>query len=46
MATQSFLVLCIALAAAHSSHNDQKLVAGPHQGLWYNGLPGDGGTQV
>lgn len=30
------------------AHNDQSQVpiAGPHQSLWYNKLPGDGGTQV
>lgn len=30
---------------AHSS-NDQYPIAGPHNGLWYNTLPGDGGTQA
>lgn len=34
-----------AFAAAHSTH-DQETLAGPHQSLWYNTLPGDGGTQV
>lgn len=31
---------------AHGDHADQKPVAGPHKSLWYNTLPGDGGTQV
>lgn len=34
-----------ALATAHGDHGQSQL-AGPHQGLWYNTLPGDGGTQV
>ncbi|KAI4866752.1 Arginase/deacetylase [Hypoxylon rubiginosum] len=34
-----------AFAAAHSTH-DQETLAGPHQSLWYNTLPGDGGTQA
>jgi agmatinase len=33
------------LAAAHTSPA-QKNLEGPHQSLWYNTLPGDGGTQV
>ena len=33
------------LSAAHGNHA-QSPMAGPHQGLWYNTLPGDGGTQV
>lgn len=31
---------------AHGHHDDQTPIEGPHQGLWYNQLPGDGGTQV
>jgi agmatinase len=34
-----------AVAAAHGDHH-QKSIEGPHQGIWYNTLPGDGGTQV
>ena len=45
-----FAVAVAALAAgavAHGDHNDdQKPIAGPHKALWYNTLPGDGGTQV
>ena len=33
------------LALAHTGH-EQKTIAGAHQSLWYNTLPGDGGTQV
>lgn len=36
---------CAAVAAAHEGHN-QKSLSGPHESLWYNTLPGDGGTQV
>ncbi len=39
-----------ALAAsvtAHGDHaTDQEPLEGPHKSLWYNSLPGDGGTQV
>jgi hypothetical protein len=42
--------LTVALLAvgviAHGDHAEQKPVAGPHKSLWYNTLPGDGGTQV
>lgn len=42
----SLLLLgCAAVAAAHGDHN-QKPLSGPLQSLWYNTLPGDGGTQV
>lgn len=36
-----------ALVAAHGGHDQhQEPMEGPHEGLWYNTLPGDGGTQV
>jgi len=36
-----------AFAQAHGDHNSkQEPIAGPHKSLWYNTLPGDGGTQV
>jgi hypothetical protein len=35
----------VGAAIAHGSH-DQTPLAGPHKSLWYNTLPGDGGTQV
>ncbi|KAK8085723.1 agmatinase 1 [Apiospora hydei] len=34
-----------AVASAHGNH-DQKPISGPHKGLWYNNLPGDGGKQA
>lgn len=39
------LVAISAIASAHGNH-DQSPVTGPHKQLWYNTLPGDGGTQV
>lgn len=33
------------VVSAHGSH-DQEPIEGPHKSLWYNTLPGDGGTQV
>jgi hypothetical protein len=43
-------VLTVALVAgsalAHGDHEGQMPIAGPHKALWYNTLPGDGGTQV
>lgn len=48
MPRRSVLALCLAaLAAAHGDHReDQTPIAGPLQALWYNTLPGDGGTQA
>lgn len=42
------LAVLATLAAGTAAHGDhaQEPVAGPHKGLWYNVLPGDGGTQV
>lgn len=31
---------------AHGNHEGQLPISGPHKALWYNTLPGDGGTQV
>jgi agmatinase len=42
--TGSFALL-LAVATAHSDHS-QVPIEGPHKSLWYNTLPGDGGTQV
>lgn len=39
------LLALLGIANAHGGH-DQTPLAGPHQRLWYNTLPGDGGTQV
>lgn len=39
--------LAVAVSAhGDHEHEDQEPVAGPHKSLWYNTLPGDGGTQV
>lgn len=49
MPRPSVLALCLAaLAAAHGDHHgeDQTPISGPLQALWYNRLPGDGGTQA
>ncbi|KND87228.1 putative agmatinase 1 [Tolypocladium ophioglossoides CBS 100239] len=47
MISQILLALwLVAVAAGHSQHDSQKSVAGPLQSLWYNNLPGDGGTQA
>jgi agmatinase len=36
-----------AIVAAHGGHDhDQVPIEGPHKSLWYNSLPGDGGTQA
>jgi agmatinase len=35
-----------AVAAGHGQHDSQKAMSGPHESLWFNSLPGDGGTQV
>ena len=35
----------LASAVGHGDH-EQTPIAGPHKSLWYNALPGDGGTQV
>lgn len=37
----------VGVGLAHGDHgNSQTPIAGPHKRLWYNTLPGDGGTQV
>ncbi|KAF2400228.1 Arginase/deacetylase [Trichodelitschia bisporula] len=41
------VVSLAALAAAHADHaHDQEVLEGPLPSLWYNTLPGDGGTQA
>ncbi|RGP81747.1 agmatinase 1 [Fusarium longipes] len=46
MLFKPFTFLGIAsVAIAHGNH-EQKSMEGPHQSLWYNTLPGDGGTQA
>ncbi|KAI0012592.1 agmatinase 1 [Xylariaceae sp. FL0662B] len=46
MLTPLLAIVYIAVAAGHDGHSDQKSLSGPHQSLWYNTLPGDGGTQA
>lgn len=41
----STLAAIAATASAHGDH-DQEPISGPHKSLWYNTLPGDGGTQA
>ncbi|ETI20830.1 agmatinase [Cladophialophora carrionii CBS 160.54] len=43
--TVALVAACASCALAHGSH-DQTPVSGPHRSLWYNTLPGDGGTQA
>ncbi|KAK4507139.1 hypothetical protein PRZ48_000873 [Zasmidium cellare] len=41
------LAALAAIVQAHGDHaHDQEPLAGPHKSLWYNTLPGDGGTQA
>ncbi|CAN9388635.1 unnamed protein product [Alternaria alternata] len=45
--TPAIVASFAATVAAHGDHgHDQEPLAGPHEGLWYNTLPGDGGTQA
>ena len=47
MFTNILAVAALAASAiAHGYHEHQIPIAGPHKALWYNTLPGDGGTQV
>ncbi|XDG04572.1 hypothetical protein ABKA04_004187 [Annulohypoxylon sp. FPYF3050] len=46
MLTTLFALGYVAYATAHGTHDNQKTLSGPHQALWYNTLPGDGGTQA
>lgn len=38
--------LAVAVSAHGDHEHDQEPIEGPHAQLWYNTLPGDGGTQV
>ena len=40
------LAVLAAAAVAHDDSESQEPIAGPYERLWYNTLPGDGGTQV
>lgn len=44
--SMKLLVATAAIVAAHGDHGSQEPIAGPLQKLWYNTLPGDGGTQA
>lgn len=44
--TTALLALGLAAAVAAHGNHQQQPIEGPHQSLWYNTLPGDGGTQV
>ncbi|KAG9185498.1 putative agmatinase 1 [Alternaria panax] len=45
--TPAIVASLAATVVAHGDHgHDQEPLAGPHEGLWYNTLPGDGGTQA
>jgi hypothetical protein len=47
MLTNILTIAALATTAlAHGDHESQVPIAGPHKALWYNTLPGDGGTQV
>lgn len=46
LSKQSLYAALVATVVAHGVHEDQSPILGPHQSLWYNTLPGDGGTQV
>lgn len=47
MLTNILTVALLAISAlAHGDHDNQIPIQGPHKALWYNTLPGDGGTQV
>lgn len=46
LAKSALLLVAAAIASAHDGHEHQEPIAGPHKSLWYNRLPGDGGTQV
>lgn len=46
LTTALSVALLSAIALAHGDHEHQVPIAGPHKALWYNTLPGDGGTQV
>ncbi|TGJ84028.1 hypothetical protein E0Z10_g4717 [Xylaria hypoxylon] len=42
-----FAALGLAIGVAgHDPENSQNTLSGPHQSLWYNTLPGDGGKQA
>ena len=42
----TFAAALAAGVSAHGDHSQEAFKEGPHKSLWYNTLPGDGGTQV
>lgn len=43
----TLLAALVAFGHGHGDHgHEQEPIAGPLKSLWYNSLPGDGGTQV
>ncbi len=47
MLFQALAVVALSVTAlGHGDHEHQTPISGPHKSLWYNTLPGDGGTQV
>jgi agmatinase len=46
MKVSSTILSFAAAVAAHGDHGSQEPLLGPHEDLWYNVLPGDGGKQV
>jgi hypothetical protein len=46
MHLKNILSLSLVVLAAGHDHEDQEVLEGPHQSLWYTTLPGDGGTQA
>ena len=47
MLFQTATLLALAtLVLGHGDHDHQAPISGPHKSLWYNTIPGDGGTQV
>jgi hypothetical protein len=41
-----FAVTAAAIGVVAHGNHDQTPMPGPHKSMWYNTLPGDGGTQV
>ncbi|KAG2166467.1 hypothetical protein VTO58DRAFT_111190 [Aureobasidium pullulans] len=42
----TFAAALAAGVSAHGDHSQETFKEGPHKSLWYNTLPGDGGTQA
>lgn len=46
MKTVAAIVALATTVLAHGDHHAQEPIEGPLEGVWYNALPGDGGTQA